>query len=101
MSDSIEAPRPGPDEIAVSAPADGGVCHSLEHARLGVLAEVVATFGQMGTRWSRDALWEEAWGRFYPMCGECWDATRQVAQGARPGLTVIMSAVNRAPARRV
>lgn len=64
------------------------MCHALSHARLGVLAEVVVTFGELGTRWQRDALWQDSWGRSYPMCGECWDTTRQIAQHARPGLVI-------------
>jgi hypothetical protein len=81
-------PQPGTDEIILTGPEPGTVCHSLGHARIGCLAEVVVTFGQMGTRWARDALWTDSWGRSYPMCSECWDGTRAVAQGARPGLVV-------------
>ena len=44
----------------------------------------------------REALWLEAWGKSYPMCGRCWDATRQVAQARRPGL--IITGTTRAPA---
>jgi hypothetical protein len=80
--------RPGTDEIVLSAPDGRQVCHALGHARLGVLAEVVVTFGELGARWQRDALWEDCWGRSYAMCGECWDTTRQVAQHARPGLVI-------------
>jgi hypothetical protein len=34
--------------------------------------------------------------RSYPMCGLCWDVTRQVAQARRPGL--ISTDTTRAPA---
>ena len=72
----------------MTAPADRTLCHSQEHTRLGVLAEVVVTFGELGVRWQRDALWQDAWGRSFAMCGECWDTTRQIAQGVRPGLVI-------------
>jgi hypothetical protein len=96
MGDPGEA-RPGADEIVLSAPDGRQVCHALGHSRLGVLAEVVVTFGEMGTRWQRDALWQDCWGRSYPMCVECWDTTRQVAASHRPGLAVTDT---RRPARR-
>jgi hypothetical protein len=93
---------PGPDEIALSAPAAGQVCSSLEHRRAGHPAQVVVTLGQMGTADQyREALWLEAWGKPYPMCGPCWEATRQVAQAHRPGLAItdtrIPAARDRAP----
>ncbi len=87
MTDSPSAP--GHDEIIVTTPAGRTVCNSREHARLGVLAGVVVTFGALGTAvWDNDALWPDTWGHTYPMCGECWDTTRQVAQHARPGLVI-------------
>jgi hypothetical protein len=79
--------KPGLDEIALSAPEDGTLCHSLEHTRAGRAAAVVVTFGELGTRYL-DELWLDSWGRSYPMCPECWDGTRAVAQGARPALVV-------------
>jgi len=82
-------PAPGPDEILLSAPAAGLVCSSREHQRAGRPAQVVVTLGPMGTADEyRQALWLEAWGRSYPMCGPCWDATRQVAQARRPALVI-------------
>jgi hypothetical protein len=36
----------------------------------------------------REAVWIECWGKSYPMCGPCWDATRQVAQARRPALVI-------------
>ena len=72
----------------VAAAVARTVCHAREHARLGVLAEVMVTFGELGTRWQRDALWQDSWGRSYAMCPECWGTTRQVAQNARPGLVI-------------
>jgi hypothetical protein len=95
MTDS-QPPAPGHDEITVTIPDERTVCQAREHARLGVLAEVVVTFGELGTRWQASALWQECWGRSFPMCGECWDTTRQVAQNARPGL--VITATTRAAA---
>jgi hypothetical protein len=64
------------------------VCHARGHARLGVLAEVVVTFGELGTRWQAGAVFQDCWGRSCPMCGECWQATREVAQARRPALVI-------------
>jgi hypothetical protein len=84
-----QPPAPGHDEIIVTAPPARTVCHGREHARLGVLAEVVVTFGELGTAaWGKDALWPGCWGRSYPMCPECWQTTRQVAQARRPALVI-------------
>jgi hypothetical protein len=89
MADPGQQPRPGPDEIVVSAPAAGNLCSSLEHRRAGRPAHVVVTLGQMGTaEQHRQAVWMQCWGRSYPMCGPCWDATRQVAQARRPALVI-------------
>jgi hypothetical protein len=82
------SPAPGHDEIVVTAPAARTLCHSAQHTRLGCLAEVVVTFGELGTRWKRSALWQDCWHHSYPMCRECYDTTIQVAQAARPGLTI-------------
>jgi hypothetical protein len=87
MSEQQTAPRP--DEIALSAPAAGALCSSLEHRRAGRPAQVVVTLGPMGTPdQHRQALWMETWGKPYPMCAPCWQATRQVAQARRPGLVI-------------
>ena len=59
----------------LAAPGTADLCSSLEHRRAGRPAQVVVTLGQMGTPdQHRAALWLEAWGRSYPMCGPCWDA---------------------------
>jgi hypothetical protein len=90
-------PAPGPDEIVLSAPAAEELCSSLEHRRAGRQAQVVATLGPMGTADEyRAALWLEAWGKSYPMCAPCWEATRQVAQAHRPAL--VITSTTRAPA---
>jgi hypothetical protein len=81
-------PVPGHDEIVLSTPSGGCLCGSREHARLGYPAVVVVTFGELGIRWQRDALWQSSWGRSFPVCLRCWDAMREVAQAQRPGLVV-------------
>ena len=87
MTDS--PPAPGHDQITVTAPDARTVCNSREHARLGVLAKVTVIFGELGTAaWYNDAVWPETWGCSYPLCAECWDLTRQVAQARRPGLVI-------------
>jgi hypothetical protein len=90
---------PGPDEIILSAPATGQACSSLEHHRAGRAAQVAVTLSQMGTPGQyRQALWLETWGRSYPLCGPCWEATRHVASSRRPGL--LIRDYRSAPARR-
>jgi len=83
-----QPPAPGPDEIVVAAPPGRCLCNSREHTRLGCLADVIVTFGQLGTRFQPDALWPECWGRSYPLCAECWDTVRQIAHNRRPALTI-------------
>lgn len=83
-----QPPAPGHDEIIVTAPGGRTVCHARGHARLGVLAEVVVTFGDLGTRWQPGAVFQDCWGHSYPMCGECWQAAREVAQARRPALVI-------------
>jgi hypothetical protein len=73
----------------VTAPAARTVCHSREHARLGCLAEVTVTFGALGAAaGDKDAVWPDTLGPLLPLCGECWDITRQVTQSHRPGLVI-------------
>ena len=92
-----QPPQPGPDQIILSAPAGGELCSSLEHRRASAPAQVVVTLGQMGTPDEyRQALWMETWGRSYPTCPPCWEATRQVAASRRPGL--VITDTTRAPA---
>jgi len=81
-------PAPGHDEIIVAAPDGRTVCQARGHARLGVLAEVVVTFGELGTRWQPDAVFSDCWGGSYAMCAECWQAAREVAQARRPALVI-------------
>jgi hypothetical protein len=91
MTDN-QPPAAEPDQIIVTTPDGRQVCHSLGHARLGVLAEVVVTFGQLGTRWQPGAVFQDCWGKSYPMCAECWQACREVAQARRPALTITSTA---------
>ena len=72
----------------MAAPDGRQVCHSRGHTRLGVLAEVVVTFGDLGIRWQPDAVFPDCWGRSYAMCGEYWQAAREVAQARRPALVI-------------
>jgi hypothetical protein len=81
-------PSPGQEEIAVAAPAGPHLCSSRQHARLGRLAEVIVTFGDLGSRWHSDALWQDLWGRSFALCAECWQAARQIAESRRPGLVI-------------
>jgi hypothetical protein len=81
-------PAAGHDEIIVAAPDGRQVCNSLGHARLGVLAEVVVTFGELGTRWQPGAVFQDCWGRSYALCAECWQAACEVAQARRPALVI-------------
>ncbi len=80
-------PKPGPDEIVLSAPATRDLCHSLEHLRAGRPAQARVTFGELGTRYADD-LWPECWHHSYPMCGACWQATRRAAAQRRPALAI-------------
>src|SRR5689334_8782332 len=81
-------PAPGHDEIILTAPPGRCLCNSREHARLNCLADVVVTFGVLGTRWQRDALWQGNWGKSFAVCQGCWDAIREVAQSHRPNLVI-------------
>jgi hypothetical protein len=81
-------PPPGHDEIVLTDPPGRCLCNSREHARLYCLADLVVTFGQLGTAWQRDALWQGTWGKSYALCAGCWDAMRVVAQQWRPGLVI-------------
>ena len=50
---------------------------------------MIVIIGQMGTsdRYG-EAVWMEAWGKSYPTCQPCWQATCQVAQAHRPALVI-------------
>jgi hypothetical protein len=83
--------RPAREPTKSSCPQSGPgqLCSSLEHRRAGRPAQVVVTLAQMGTpSQHREAVWIECWGKSYPMCGPCWQATRQVAQARRPALVI-------------
>ena len=88
MGDQGRPAAAGQDEIAVATPPGRCLCNSREHARLGCLADVIVTFGELGTRWQPDALWQDCWRRSYPLCSECWDTIRQIAASRRPALVI-------------
>ena len=80
---------PGHDEITLAIPGGRHLCSDRAHRNLGRLADVIVTFGQLGTPGTpREAFWPEVWGRTYPMCHPCWQATRQIAAKARPHLVI-------------
>jgi hypothetical protein len=81
-------PVPGHDQIVLSTPPGRCLCNSAEHRRLGCLADVIVTFGQLGTAWAKDALWFFNWGKSFPLCTQCWDNIRHIAQDHRPGLVI-------------
>ena len=54
-----QPPAPGHDQIIVTAPAARTVCQARGHARLGVLAEAVVTFGDLGTRWQPEMVFPQ------------------------------------------
>jgi hypothetical protein len=97
----MSAAAPGRDEIILAPPDGATLCNSLGCARAGRAAQVVATFGIFNDPGSgyhdRGALWRECWGQSYPLCGACWEQTRQVAVKYRPGLVVIDTCPAAAP----
>jgi len=88
----VTAAVPGRDQIVLAVPEGGTLCHSLGCRRAGRAAQVIATFGILNDPGAgyhgRAALWREQWGCSYPLCGTCWEQTRQVAVRYRPGLVV-------------
>lgn len=78
---------PGPDEITLSLPRGHRLCHGSEHQAVGALAEVLVTFGQLGTGQPGE-LWPEVWGRTFALCAACWQITGTVATARRPCLII-------------
>jgi hypothetical protein len=89
----MTAVAPGRDEIILATPDVATLCNSLGCARAGRAALVLARFGTFNDPGAgyhdRGALWRECWRQTYPLCGTCWEQTRQVAVKYRPGLVVI------------
>jgi hypothetical protein len=89
----VTATAPGQDEIVVTMPDGGTLCNSLGCRRADRAAQVIATFGTLNDPGAgyhdQGALWREQWGCSVPLCGTCWEQTRQVAATYRPGLVVI------------
>jgi hypothetical protein len=85
--------EPGYDEVLLTAPDGACLCNSLACVRAGRAAEVIVTYGTLNdpgaSLYSRGALWREQWGMSSPLCGPCWEQSRQVAVKYRPGLVVI------------
>jgi hypothetical protein len=85
----VTTAAPANDEIILTVPEGRHLCNDRQHRSLGRLAEVIVTFGQLGIPGTpREAFWPECWGRSYPMCSPCWEATRQIVQKARPHLVI-------------
>ena len=97
----MSAAAPGRDEIVLGIPDGDTLCNSLGCARAGRAAQVIATFGIFNDPGAgyhdRGALWRECWGQAYPLCGTCWEQTRQVAAKYRPHLVVIDARAAAAP----
>ena len=83
----------GHDQVVLTRPDGARLCHSLGCARAGRAAEVVVTYGILNdpgaSLYANAALWLECWGRSYPLCGACWEQSRQVVVKHRPALLVI------------
>jgi hypothetical protein len=80
---------PGHDEIILTVPGAPHLCNDRAHRNQGRPAQVIVIFGQLGVPGTpRDAFWPECWGRSYPMCATCWQATRQAAARARLHLVI-------------
>jgi hypothetical protein len=84
---------PGHDEVILTTADGARLCNSRACAQAGRAAAVIVTYGVLndpGAGYhSREALWRESWHQPIPMCGACWDSSRQVAARYRPGLVVI------------
>jgi hypothetical protein len=84
---------PGHDEVVLTAPGGSSLCNSRGCTQAGTLAEVIVTYGVLNdpgvSLYSREALWRESWNKPVPMCGACWESSRQVAVRYWPGLVVI------------
>jgi hypothetical protein len=93
----VTAAAPGHDEVILTAPDGARLCNSLACAQA---AEVIVTYGVLNdpgaSLYSREALWRESWQKPVPMCGACWEHSRQVAARYRPRLVV--TDATRAPA---
>ena len=89
VTDPGQPPPPGPRRSSWPRPFPGICAAPWSTAGQASQAQVTVPLGQMGTPGQhRQAVWMEAWGKSYPMCGPCWEATRQVARpAARPVIT--------------
>jgi hypothetical protein len=85
--------EPGCDEVTLTTADGARLCHSRACAQAGRAAEVIVTYGVLNdsgaSQYARTAMWREVWHTPIPMCGGCWDSSRQVAVKYRPRLVVI------------
>ena len=100
----MSIPRPGRDQVMLTAPDRARLCNSLACARAGQVAEVIVTYGLLSEPGSppyhvHGALSREQWGRSYPMRGARGEQSRRVAARYRPALVIIDTTPDRpAPA---
>jgi hypothetical protein len=91
----VSIPSPRPDQVVLTDPGGARLCNSLACTQAGTLAEVIATYGVLNdpgaSLSARGALWRECRSRSYPLCGGCWEQSRQVAISYRPALAIIDS----------
>jgi hypothetical protein len=92
----VSVPAPGRDQDVLTAPGGARLCNSLACARAGRAAEVIVSYGVLNdpdaSLYARGALWRGCSGQSYPLCGACWEQSRQVAIRYRPALVIIDAA---------
>ena len=88
----MSAARPGRDGVVLTAPQPGQLCNSLACARAGRAADVIVTHGILNDLDAGyhhpGALWRESWHKPVPICGDCWEHSRQVAISYCPALVI-------------
>jgi hypothetical protein len=80
-------PRPGTDETAVSMPHGYRRCANLDHGIAGTPAHVVVKFGPLSPH-GRTVLFAGCARRSYPLCADCWEATRLLADNHHISLII-------------
>jgi hypothetical protein len=81
------SPRPGRDEITLTAAEGQVLCFVQGHRDAGRPAVAVVVFGDLGTG-PGNGPWRQVWGASLPMCADCWNLTRTVVTYRRPGLVI-------------
>jgi hypothetical protein len=84
---ALASSPPGRDEITLIPLTGRHLCFALGCRNLDKLAEVIVSFGELGTG-PGEGLWPELWGRRLAMCVRCCDVTRAVAVERRPDLVI-------------